>query len=123
MAGVIDDLEQSLNEILRAKDIPVSIVIVKVGNQDEQDSSILMRKAGEVLQSCERSFVSLTELEKFKIPMNETPILTNHFAFEVIKNLPTQIEKFFELQRFDLDVTKNMLESPRHTVLSLSEGE
>jgi hypothetical protein len=32
MAGVIDDLEQSLNEILRAKDIPVSIVIVKVGN-------------------------------------------------------------------------------------------
>jgi hypothetical protein len=32
MAGVIDDLEQSLNEILRAKDIPFSIVIVKVGN-------------------------------------------------------------------------------------------
>lgn len=32
MAGVIDDLESSLNELLRAKDIPVSIVIVKVGN-------------------------------------------------------------------------------------------
>jgi hypothetical protein len=48
-----------------------------------------MRKAGEVLQSCERSFVSLTELEKFKISMTENPVLTNHFAFEVVKNLPT----------------------------------
>ncbi len=31
MAGVIDDLQESLNEILRAKDIPISVVIVKVG--------------------------------------------------------------------------------------------
>jgi hypothetical protein len=35
MAGVIDDLEESVNQILRAKDIPISIVIVKIGNQDE----------------------------------------------------------------------------------------
>jgi hypothetical protein len=32
MAGVIDDLEESVNQILRAKDIPISIVIVKIGN-------------------------------------------------------------------------------------------
>ena len=31
MAGVIDDLQESLNEILRARDIPISGVIVKVG--------------------------------------------------------------------------------------------
>jgi len=31
MAGVIDDLQQSLNEILRARDIPISVIIVKVG--------------------------------------------------------------------------------------------
>lgn len=44
MAGVIDDLEESLNEILRANDIPISIVIVKVGNQDEQDAFTLINK-------------------------------------------------------------------------------
>ena len=32
VAGVVDDLEESLNEIIRAKDIPISIVVVKVGN-------------------------------------------------------------------------------------------
>jgi len=35
MAGVIDDLQSALNQILRAKNIPVSIIIVKVGNIDE----------------------------------------------------------------------------------------
>lgn len=102
MAGVIDDLESSLNALLKAKDIPVSIVIVKVGAQDEQDSNTLMKKATEVLSTCERSFVSLTELEKFK-KVGE-PALTNHFAYDVIKNLPSEIERFFELSRFDLDI-------------------
>jgi hypothetical protein len=81
MAGVIDDLQSSLNEILKSENIPVSIVIIKVGNLDEQDSSTLMQKASEVLQSSKRQFVSLTELEMFK---NNA----NHFGFEVIKNLP-----------------------------------
>jgi hypothetical protein len=50
MAGVIDDLQESLNEILRARDIPISVVIVKVGSQDEQDSNTLMTKAGDVFK-------------------------------------------------------------------------
>lgn len=44
MAGVIDDFEESINEVLRARDIPVSIVVVKVGAQDEQDSMNLMTR-------------------------------------------------------------------------------
>lgn len=44
MAGMIDDLEDTLQEIIRAKDIPISIVIVKVGAQDEQDAFTLMDK-------------------------------------------------------------------------------
>ena len=44
MAGMIDDLEQCLNEIIRAKDIPISIVIVKVGGLEEKDAHELMNK-------------------------------------------------------------------------------
>lgn len=54
-----------------------------------------MQRSAEVLSKCERSFVSLTEFEKFKIP--NQPILINHFAFDIVKNLPSQVEKFFEL--------------------------
>ena len=54
MAGVIDDLQESLNEILRARDIPISVIIVKVGTQEETDSKILLSKAEEIFSKCER---------------------------------------------------------------------
>lgn len=45
MAGVIDDLEDSVNEVLRARDIPISVVIIKVGTNEETDSETLLSKA------------------------------------------------------------------------------
>lgn len=35
--------------------------------------------------------------------------------------LPRQIEIFFERQRFDLDVSQQMILSPAHTIVSMSE--
>jgi len=55
-------------------------------------------------------------LEKFKVPEMIDSVNTNNFAFNLIKNLPSQIERFFELQRFDLDVTFSTVESPKHTI-------
>ena len=31
MAGLIDDIDDSVNEILRAADLPISVQIIKVG--------------------------------------------------------------------------------------------
>lgn len=31
MAGVIDDFEETMNEILRAANLPVSVIVVKIG--------------------------------------------------------------------------------------------
>ena len=119
MAGVIDDLEQSLNEILRARDIPISVVIVKIGNAEETDQQVLLSKANQVFTACERTFIDLLDFEKFKVPMS-TCIEEDLFSFELLKNLPAQVEKFMELQRFDMDVSDRMCDSPTHTELSLS---
>ena len=40
----------------------------------------------------------------------------------MLRNLPYQVEKFFELQRFDLDVSKHLVQSPSATNLSLSDN-
>ena len=80
-----------------------------------------MARSGEVFQKTERTFVDLIELDKFKVPVVDKPLLTDHFAFEVVRNIPSQIEKFFEMQRFDLDVTQRLIDSPKHTVMSLSD--
>jgi len=46
MAGVIDDFEDSLNEILRAANLPVSVIVVKIGNiSEENDSTLLVKNA------------------------------------------------------------------------------
>jgi len=46
MAGVIDDLQDSVNEILRAAHLPISVIVIKIGPVNEDnDSTILMRKA------------------------------------------------------------------------------
>ena len=39
----------------------------------------------------------------------------------MLRNLPYQMEKFFELQHFDLDVSKNIVDSPEQTNMSLSD--
>jgi len=31
MAGVIDDFQDALNELLRAANLPVSVIVIKVG--------------------------------------------------------------------------------------------
>ena len=38
-----------------------------------------------------------------------------------MRNIPQQMEKFFEMQHFDLDVSQNIIESPEHTVMSSSD--
>jgi hypothetical protein len=52
MAGVIDDFEDALNEILRAANLPVSIIIVKIGalEHNENDSTKLMEESSEVFK-------------------------------------------------------------------------
>ena len=39
MAGVIDDFKDALNELLRAANLPVSIYIIKMGKNSEDNDS------------------------------------------------------------------------------------
>lgn len=39
MAGCIDDVEETFNEILRASQLPVSVVVIKIGTHSEENDS------------------------------------------------------------------------------------
>ena len=134
MAGVIDDFQEALNEILRAANLPVSIIIVKIGalEHSENDSTLLMEGSSEVFKQCERVFVNLIDFEPYKEkkiapakgekPEPTEPIIDmKKFQYDLVKNLPSQIEKFFELQHVDFDETKQVIQavsSPVNTVVS-----
>lgn len=57
----------------------------------------------------ERTFVNLIELDHFK---HYTKVMPNHFGYEMLKDIPMQIEKFFEVMRFDLDITQQIAMTP-----------
>jgi hypothetical protein len=38
MAGLIDDIDDSVNEILRAADLPISVQIIKIGGVSESEN-------------------------------------------------------------------------------------
>ena len=67
MAGVIDDFEDSLNQILRAAHLPVSVMIIKIGSsQEENDSKNLRVLSEKSFAACERAFIEVFNYEIYK---------------------------------------------------------
>jgi hypothetical protein len=73
-AGIVDDVEDSVNEILRAADLPISVVIIKVGDgaNADQESAKAFEKSKHVFDKCERVFIQEIEFCKYK---TKKPIL------------------------------------------------
>lgn len=112
MAGMIDDIEDSVNEILRAANLPMSVVIIKIGNvQQENDSTNLIEKAMRTFNECERKFIDIMNYDQYKNAAGQiTTILQQQFEYDLIKDIPKHIEKFFEMQKFEMEV---QIDSPR----------
>jgi hypothetical protein len=69
MAGVIDDFQEALNEILRAAHLPVSVEIIKIGSggiNDDNDSTNLQILSEKTFRDCERNFIDITEFDGYK---------------------------------------------------------
>ena len=46
MAGMIDDFKAALDEMLRAANLPISIIVIKMGkNSDENDSEKFIKQS------------------------------------------------------------------------------
>lgn len=64
MAGVIDDFQDALNELMRAANLPVSVVVIKIGGmQEENDSANLMSQSQEAFAKCDRQFVRVLDFD------------------------------------------------------------
>jgi hypothetical protein len=67
MAGVIDDFEDALNQILRAAHLPVSVKIIKIGaSQEENDSKNLQTLSEKSFAECERNYIDVLSYEIYK---------------------------------------------------------
>lgn len=78
MAGVIDDFQDALNELMRAANLPVSVCVVKIGGmQEENDSANLMTLSNEAFAKCDRQFVNILDYDlNYKKKMDMGPTYT-----------------------------------------------
>jgi hypothetical protein len=68
MAGVIDDFEEALNEILKAANLPVSVLVLKIGSiLQENDTDTLKKLSGAAFRECERQFLEVLSYDNYKL--------------------------------------------------------
>jgi hypothetical protein len=68
MAGIIDDIEDSINEILRAAELPISVVIIRVGDSANADADTfkLFETKKSIFDKCERVFIEMMDFSQYK---------------------------------------------------------
>ena len=68
MAGLIDDIDDSVNEILRAANLPISVQIIKIGgvSDSENDFGTLIERTSDAFNACERTFIDMHDFNKYK---------------------------------------------------------
>ncbi len=67
MAGLMDDFDSCVQEIMKAADLPLSVIFVKVGNStSDNDQLKLIEKAMEHFKKSERQFIDLINYGSYK---------------------------------------------------------
>ena len=128
MAGLIDDIDASVNEILRAAELPISVQILKIGgvSESENDFGTLINRTSESFQQCERIFIDMHDFNNYKqtdAASGSVLVREEKLQFDLMRNIPSQVERFFEIQHFDFDNSNTLLCSPDEETTNLSSSD
>ncbi len=90
--GLVDDYEESIKELVRGIELPLVIVIVKVGKQDLED----MKDVEEVVMRCsthysenERKYIEIIDFEKLVYDTNKQSVFTEQGSFAAFTRAQT----------------------------------
>lgn len=94
-AGCVDDYEESLKEVQRASGLPLSIMLLKVGNvqlQEDNDPGEFIGHCSELFEKCERKFIEQVVYEPYKMQNRGA-----QFEAELIRKIPEHVQKYMEI--------------------------
>ena len=93
MAGLIDDIDDSVNEILRAAELPISVQIIKIGgiSESENDFGTLIERTRSSFEQCERNFIDMHDFDnyKFKEKVSGSELIREEkLQMDLMRNVP-----------------------------------
>ena len=111
--GIINDMQKTIDEIVNASSLPLSIIIVGVGNEDFEsmnqldadEEPLYSEKYKKIM---DRDIVQFVPFREFK----DNPIL---LAKQTLEEVPNQLLSFFEKQKI---VPKQVLEQEKRKIMS-----
>ena len=96
-AGMINDYMETVDNIVDASNLPLSIVIIGVGDKDFEIMNKLDGDEEPLINSREelrkRDIVQFVEFNKYKISIHSGTDLSE----EVLKEIPRQVEEYYQI--------------------------
>ena len=92
--GIIDDMKETIQELIRASQAPLSLIIVGIGNEDFSDMSKLDSDGVLLEQGGVKATRDIVQFVPFKTFMQKGPVA---LAQNILAEIPSQIIKYMEL--------------------------
>lgn len=86
---------------------------------------MLIDRTKDAFKQCERTFIDMHDFNNYKVKEKTSGselIQEERLQLDLMRNVPSQIEKFFEIQHFDFDNSNNLMNSPDPTNMSSSDS-
>ena len=83
----------------------------------------MIQRTKSTFDQCERNFIDMHDFDNYKFKEKTSGselIREEKLQLDLMRNVPQQIEKFFEIQHFDFDNSNALLQSPTKTELNSS---
>ena len=103
--GVIDDLQQTIDLLVEACELPLSVIIVGIGNGDFTNMEKL--DGDETLLSSSSGKKRIRDIVQF-VPFNKYENDPKKLSMEVLAELPRQLVEFYYLKNLTIDQIKEL---------------
>ena len=105
--GVIDDLEDTIDILVEASKLPLSVIIIGIGGEDftkmeilDGDDVPLRSRSGKIR---ERDLVQFVPFSRFKNDANK-------LSMEVLAEIPRQMIEFYQFKNLDPNTIRNLIQ-------------
>lgn len=114
--GIISDMRQTKHAVVSASSLPISIIIVGVGNSkfermNELDADVFKLRVDD--RQAERDIVQFVALNKFVTKNLTTSVRSKaDLAKEVLAEIPYQLTSFMEARAYKPQIVQNIAPDP-----------